>query len=161
VLRRRGEAWLMVPRVGIAGPAVQASFAPVLADWHGDVLFTQQNVDLGSEVQGDSPDVILRLTEGLSDATLRLGEAGVPADFSTLLAEYRGQNGLRLAEAYADGFRRISEGWKDALLRVQELGFRGPGFNKQAVDSVTWLFGQFIQVIDGQPTTASQLLAAD
>jgi chitinase len=161
VLRRRGEAWLGVPRVGITGPTVQASFAPVIADWRSDVIFTEHNVDLSTEVQGDSQDVILRLTEGLSDATLRLGEAGVPADFSGLLAQYQGQNGLRLAEAYADGFRRISEGWKDALLRVQELGFRGPGFNKLAVDSVTWLFGQFIQLTCGQPNIARQSLAAD
>jgi chitinase len=161
VLRRRGEAWLMVPRVGITGPTVQASFAPVIADWRDDVLFTQQDVDLSTEVQSDAQDVVLRLTEGLSDAALRLGEAGVPADFSTLLAQYQGQNGLRLAESYADGFRRISEGWKDALLRVRELGFRGPGFNKLAVDSITWLYGQFIQVTGGRLTTASQLLAAD
>jgi hypothetical protein len=133
----------------------------VIADWHADVLFTQQDVDLTTEVQGDSQDVVVRLTEGLSDAMLRLSEAGVPADFSTLLAQYHGQNGLRLAESYADGFRRISEGWKDALLRVQELGFRDPGFNKLAFDSVTWLFGQFIQLTGGQSTPASRARAAD
>jgi hypothetical protein len=68
----------------------------------------------------------------LSDAQLRLGEAGATTDFGTLLSQYHGQNGLRLAEAYADGFRRISEGWKDSLLRLQELGFRGPAYNQLA-----------------------------
>jgi chitinase len=161
VLRRRGEAWDQVAKSVFFGPTIRASFAAVIADWHGDIGFTQQNVDLGTEVQGDSQDVVLRLSEALADAQLRLTEAGVTVDFSTLLGQYQGQNALRLAEAYGDGFRRISEGWKDALLRLAQTGIRGPGYNQLAIDSVRWLFGEFIAVSTGQSGTAARALAAD
>ncbi|MBV9325315.1 MAG: hypothetical protein JO352_16205 [Chloroflexi bacterium] len=41
---------------------------------------------------------------------------------------------------------RISEGWKDILLRLGELGFRGAAFNQPAIDNVTWLFARFVEV---------------
>jgi hypothetical protein len=161
VLRRRGEAWATAPRKQVTGLVIQAEVKVVIDDWHSDILFTQQNVALSTEVQGDSQDVVLRLTEGLSDAKLRLGEAGAATDFSALLGQYHGQNGLRLAEGYADGFRRISEGWKDALLRLQELGFRGPAFNQLAIDSVTWLFARFVEVTTHASGQSARPLAAD
>ena len=74
-------------------------------------------------------------------------EGGVSVDFSRLLGQYRNQNGLRLGEAYGDGFRRISEGWKDALLRLKEVGIYAPNINQLASNSVTWLFGKFMAIV--------------
>src|SRR5262249_4779549 len=61
VLRRRGEAWSTVPRKQVTGLDVQASLKAVIADWHDDIMFSQQSVDLRTDVQGDSQDVVLRL----------------------------------------------------------------------------------------------------
>ena len=161
VLRRRREAWKQVSRVGITPATIQPSLSDVIALWPADVSFTQQTVELSTEVQGDPQDVLLRLKEALSDAQARLTEGGVSVDFSALLDEYHNQNGPRLAEGYGDGFRRISEGWKGALLRLKEIGIQTPGINQLAINSVTWLFGRFMAIVSApQSSQATRTLAA-
>ena len=148
-LRRRGEAWKnpAIPASSRSPEDVQSSLSMVIGFWQADVSFTQQTVDLSFEVQGNPQEVLIRLKEALSDAQARLTEGGVSVDFSRLLGQYRNQNGLRLAEAYGDGFRRISEGWKDALLRLKEIGIYAPNINQLASNSVTWLFGKFMAIV--------------
>ena len=161
-LRRRGEAWHLVivpkpaphPAPGqdftpspTTGRDVQKSFAQVIGFWEGDVGFTQQNVDMSTEVESNPQDVLLQLKQGLSDAQLRLTEGGASVDFSSLLVQYHNQKGLRLAGGYADGFRRISEGWKDALLRLKERNLQTPDINQLATDCVKFLFSRFITIV--------------
>jgi hypothetical protein len=161
-LRRRGEAWHLVsvpkpspgpsPRpsplvASVLNADVQKSFAQVIGFWEGDVGFTQQNVDMSTEVESNPQDVLLQLKQGLSDAQLRLTEGGASVDFSSLLVQYHNQKGLRLAGGYADGFRRISEGWKDALLRLKEKNLQTPKINQLAIDCVKFLFSRFITIV--------------
>jgi len=144
-LRRRGEAWHLVSAPKPAD--VFQSFAQVIGFWEADVVFTQQHVDMSTEVQSSPQDVVLQLKQGLSDAQLRLTEGGASVDFSSLLGQYHNQKGLRLAGGYADAFRRISEGWKDALLRLKERNLQTPEINLMAIDCVKVLFSRFIIIV--------------
>eukprot|EP00961_Rhodomonas_salina_P214733 2900065-Rhodomonas_salina.1 len=113
------------------------------------------DVELISVIDGNNhcgvraDDIAVCLTGALSDCVHRLNESPIEHIEVGELAQTHSPSGdrtLRLTKGFGDGFRRISEGWKNTMLRLREANLLCAEHETLSAGCVDVLKQQFLRL---------------